>query len=78
MNIQEDNMAETFNKDDLALIIKFNGKVLPKLLDNGIYALNMNGKIIIRRLQFLELSKRTLVNIISDNKRYSEQQDKRT
>ena len=74
MNIQEDNMADTFNKDDLALIIKFNGKVLPKLLDNGIYALNMNDKIIIRRLQFLELSKRTLVNIISDNKRYSEQQ----
>ena len=74
MNIQEDNMADTFNKDDLALIIKFNGKVLSKLLDNGIYALNMNGKIIIRRLQFLELSKRTLVNIISDNKKYSDQQ----
>ena len=74
MNIQEDNMADTFNKDDLALIIKFNGKVLSKLLDNGIYALKMNGKIIIRRLQFLELSKRTLVNIISDNKKYSDQQ----
>ena len=74
MNIQEDNMADTFNKDDLALIIKFNGKVLSKLLDNGIYALNMSGKIIIRRLQFLELSKRTLVNIISDNKKYSDQQ----
>ena len=74
MNVHEDNMADTFNKDDLALIIKFNGKVLSKLLDNGIYALNMNGKIIIRRLQFLELSKRTLVNIISDNKKYSDQQ----
>ena len=74
MNVQEDNMKGTFNKEDLALIVKFNGKIIPKILDDGIYALNMNGKIIIRRLQFLELSKRTLVSIISDNKIYSDQQ----
>ena len=33
----------------------------------------MNDKIIIRRLQFFEISKKTEVNIISDNKKYSDQ-----
>ena len=73
MNVEEDNMEETFNKNDIALIIKFQNKVLPHSFKDGIYALHMNNKIIIRRLQFLELTKRTLVNIISDNKKYSDQ-----
>ena len=75
MNVEDDNMQGTFNKNDIALIIKFHNKVLPKIFKDGVYALNMNNEIIIRRLQFLEfkIHNRVLVNIISDNKKYSDQ-----
>ena len=54
MNVEDDNMQGTFNKNDIALIIKFHNKILPKIFKDGVYALNMNNEIIIRRLQFLE------------------------
>ncbi len=73
MNVGEDNMNGTINKGDLALIIKLENKVKPKL-NNGIYAVNLNNKIVIRRLYFSEFSKRTLVHIISDNKIYGGEQ----
>ena len=75
MNVEDDNMQGTFNKNDIALIIKFHNKILPKIFKDGVYALNMNNEIIIRRLQFLEfkIHNRVLVNIISDNKKYSDQ-----
>jgi phage repressor protein C with HTH and peptisase S24 domain len=73
MNIDEDNMQGTFNKNDIALIVKFKNNMLPQKHEDGIYALNINEKISIRRLQFLKLPKRTLVTIISDNKNYSDQ-----
>ena len=73
MNIDEDNMQGTFNKNDIALIVKFKNNMLPQKHEDGIYALNINEKISIRRLQFLKLPKRTLVTIISDNKNYSNQ-----
>ena len=73
MNVGEDNMNGTINKGDLALIIKLENKVKPKL-NNGIYAVNLNDKIVIRRLYFSEFSKRTLVHIISDNKIYGGEQ----
>jgi hypothetical protein len=73
MNIDEDNMQGTFNKNDIALIVKFKDNMLPQKHEDGIYALNINEKISIRRLQFLKLPKRTLVTIISDNKNYSDQ-----
>ena len=73
MNIDEDNMQGTFNKNDIALIVKFKDNILPQKHEDGIYALNINEKISIRRLQFLKLPKRTLVTIISDNKNYSDQ-----
>ena len=75
MNIEDDNMRGTFNQNDIALIIKFHNKVLPKTFKDGIYALSMNNEVIIRRLQFLEfkIHNRVLVNIISDNKKYSDQ-----
>ena len=73
MNVDEDNMQGTFNKNDIALIVKFKNNISPKKYEDGIYALNINEKISIRRLQFLKLPKRTLVTIISDNKNYSDQ-----
>ena len=75
MNVEDDNMRGTFNQNDIALIIKFHNKVLPKTFKDGIYALSMNNEVIIRRLQFLEfkIHNRVLVNIISDNKKYSDQ-----
>ena len=73
MNVGEDNMKGTINKGDLALIIKLKNKVKPKL-NNGIYAVNLNDKIVIRRLYFSEFSKRTLVHVISDNKIYGGEQ----
>jgi len=71
MNVTEDNMQGTINVGDLALIIKFqNKKMKDVIFKNGIYAINLNGNICIRRLQFLNLKQRTLVHIISDNKKY--------
>jgi phage repressor protein C with HTH and peptisase S24 domain len=69
MNITEDNMQGTINIGDLALVIKFQNKDNP-ILNNGIFAINLNGRLCIRRLQFLKLKQRTLVHIISDNKKY--------
>lgn len=71
MNVTEDNMQGTINVGDLALIIKFQNKRFKDVMfKNGIYAINFDGKICIRRLQFLNLKQRTLVHIISDNKKY--------
>ena len=71
MNVTEDNMQGTINLGDLALIIKFqNKRIKDVVFKNGIYAINLNGNICIRRLQFLNLKQRTLVHIISDNKKY--------
>jgi len=71
MNVTEDNMQGTINVGDLALIIKFqNKKIRDVIFKNGIYAINLDGNICIRRLQFLNLKQRTLVHIISDNKKY--------
>ena len=71
MNVTEDNMQGTINVGDLALIIKFqNKRAKDVIFKNGIYAINLNGNICIRRLQFLNLKQRTLVHIISDNKKY--------
>lgn len=71
MNVIEDNMQGTINVGDLALIIKFqNKKIKDVIFKNGIYAINLDGNICIRRLQFLNLKQRTLVHIISDNKKY--------
>ena len=53
--------------------MKFKNNILPQKYEDGIYALNINEKISVRRLQFLKLPKRTLVTIISDNKNYSDQ-----
>ena len=54
LNVAEDNMQGTINFGDLALIIKFHNKKINEVaFKNGIYALNLNGKISIRRLQFL-------------------------
>ena len=71
MNVIEDNMQGTINVGDLALIIKFqNKRIKDVIFKNGIYAINFDGNICIRRLQFLKLKQRTLVHIISDNKKY--------
>ena len=71
MNVTEDNMQGTINAGDLALIIKFqNKRAKDVIFKNGIYAINLDGNICIRRLQFLNLKQRTLVHIISDNKKY--------
>ena len=71
MNVIEDNMQGTINAGDLAIIIKFqNKKIKDVIFKNGIYAINLDGNICIRRLQFLNLKQRTLVHIISDNKKY--------
>ena len=69
-------MQGTINFGDLALIIKFHNKKFKDVIfKNGIYAINLNGKISIRRLQFLKLQQKTIVHIISDsdNKKYSDQ-----
>ena len=73
INVGEDNMQGTINKGDLALIIKFEKKNRP-IFENGVFAINLDGRIVIRRLQFLQFSKRTLVNVISDNKKYIDEQ----
>ncbi len=73
MNVGENNMDGTINKGDLALIIKFENKLKPKF-NNGIFAIKLGGKIVIRRLHFSEFTKRTLVHIISDNKNYVSEQ----
>ena len=66
-------MQGTINKGDLALIIKFEKKNRP-IFENGVFAINLDGRIVIRRLQFLQFSKRTLVHIVSDNKKYIDEQ----
>ena len=73
INVGEDNMQGTINKGDLALIIKFEKKNRP-IFENGVFAINLDGRIVIRRLQFLQFSKRTLVHIVSDNKKYIDEQ----
>ena len=71
LNVSEDNMQGTINSGDIALIIKFHNKKFKDVVfNNGIYAINLNGRICVRRLQFLKLKQRTLVHIISDNKKY--------
>ena len=71
MNVTEDNMQGTIDLGDLALIIQFGNKELKDVVfKNGIYTILLDGRICIRRLQFLRLKQRTLVHIISDNKRY--------
>ena len=75
LNVIEDNMQGTINFGDLALIIKFHNKKFKDVIfKNGIYAINLNGKISIRRLQFLKLQQKTIVHIISDNKKYRDDQ----
>ena len=75
LNVIEDNMQGTINFGDLALIIKFHNKKFKDVtFKNGIYAINLNGKISIRRLQFLKLQQKTIVHIISDNKKYRDDQ----
>ena len=71
LNVNEDNMQGTINSGDIALIIKFHNKKFKDVVfNNGIFAINLNGRICVRRLQFLKLKQRTLVHIISDNKKY--------
>ena len=71
LNVSEDNMQGTINSGDIALIIKFHNKKFKDVVfNNGIYAINLNGRVCVRRLQFLKLKQRTLVHIISDNKKY--------
>ena len=71
LNVSEDNMQGTINSGAIALIIKFHNKKFKDVVfNNGIYAINLNGRICVRRLQFLKLKQRTLVHIISDNKKY--------
>ena len=75
LNVIEDNMQGTINFGDLALIIKFHNKKFKDVtFKNGIYAIDLNGKISIRRLQFLKLQQKTIVHIISDNKKYRDDQ----
>ncbi len=72
LNVTETNMQGTINFGDLALIVKFHTlKQFDEFHEEGgIYAINLNGKICIRRLQFLKLKQREFVHIISDNKLY--------
>jgi hypothetical protein len=72
LNVRETNMQGTINLGDMALIVKFQSlKQLDEFYEeNGIYAIKLNGKICIRRLQFLKLKQREVVHIISDNKLY--------
>jgi len=69
LNVIETNMQGTINIGDMALIVKFHN-VKNEIAENGIYAIKLNGKICIRRLQFLKLKQRIVVHIISDNKLY--------
>ena len=68
-NVREANMQGTINFGDMVLIIKFHN-TLKETAENGIYAIKLNGKICIRRLQFLKLGQRINVHITSDNKLY--------
>ena len=69
LNVIETNMQGTINIGDMALIVKFNN-VKNEIAENGIYAIKLNGKVCIRRLQFLKLKQRIVAHIISDNKLY--------
>ena len=69
LNVIETNMQGTINIGDMALIVKFHN-VKNEIAENGIYAIKLNDKICIRRLQFLKLKQRIVVHIISDNKLY--------
>ena len=71
LNVIETNMQGTINFGDMALIIKFHN-IGKEAAENGIYAIKLNGKICIRRLQFLALKQRIVAHIISDNKLYKD------
>ena len=70
-NVIETNMQGTINLGDMALIIKFHN-IGKEAAENGIYAIKLNGKICIRRLQFFALKQRIVAHIISDNKLYKD------
>ena len=70
-NVRETNMQGTINFGDIALIIKFHN-IGKEKAENGIYAIKLNGKICIRRLQFFALKQRMVAHIISDNKLYKD------
>ena len=70
-NVRETNMQGTINLGDMALIIKFHN-IRKETAENGIYAIKLNGKICIRRLQFFALKQRIVAHIISDNKLYKD------
>ena len=70
-NVRETNMQGTINLGDMALIIKFHN-IGKETAENGIYAIKLNGKICIRRLQFFALKQRIVAHIISDNKLYKD------
>ena len=70
-NVRETNMQGTINLGDMALIIKFHN-IGKETTENGIYAIKLNGKICIRRLQFFALKQRIVAHIISDNKLYKD------
>ena len=69
MNVTDIKMQGTINFGDLVLIIKFHD-VKNQIAEDGIYAININGKICVRRLQFSKKEERIDVHIISDNKLY--------
>ena len=70
LNVTETNMQGTINFGDMALIVKFQD-LKKEIAENGIYAIRLNGKICIRRLQFFKKSKQEIVvHIKSDNKLY--------
>ena len=71
LNVRETNMQGTINLGDMALIIKFHN-IGKETAENGIYAIKLNGKICIRRLQFFALKQRMVAHIISDNKLYKD------
>ena len=71
LNVRETNMQGTINLGDMALIIKFHN-IGKETAENGIYAIKLNGKICIRRLQFFALKQRIVAHIISDNKLYKD------
>ena len=69
MNVNDIKMQGTINFGDLVLIIKFHD-VKNQIAEDGIYAININGKICVRRLQFSKKEERIDVHVISDNKLY--------
>ena len=71
LNVRETNMQGTINLGDMALIIKFHN-IGKETAENGIYAIKLNDKICIRRLQFFPLKQRIVAHIISDNKLYKD------